>query len=313
MLSMEDFKPIELEDRELSMDDFKLITLDDMDFFRDFYSKYPPRHSDYVFSTMVCWSHYMRYLYAMYEDCIIIMTELEGKYRLRPPIGPRNLGALKEVFRLCKAQGTDTPLSVVDPRMKEWLENEFPQIVFLPHRDYFDYVYLANDLADLGGKRYLKIRNQLNHFTKNNSYAVEEISDGNFSEVREFLIRWCIRKGCGEEPLLNSERIAVQTALEHIFELGLSGLAIRVNGVIEAFSMFEGMSGDTAIVHFEKANPDLKGIYQAINRETARYLARRYKFINREPDMGIEGLRRAKEKYHPHHMVEVYHVEKGNL
>ena len=297
----------------LSMDDFKLITLDERNFFRDFHSKYSPRHSDYVFSTMVCWNHYMRYLYAMYEDCIIIMTELEGKYRLRPPIGPRNLGALKEVFRLCKAQGTDAPLSVVDPKMKEWLESEFPHIVFLPYRDYFDYVYLATDLANLGGKRYLKIRNQLNYFTKNNSYTVEEISDGNIFEVREFLIRWCIRKGCEEEPLLNSERIAVQTALEHIFELGLSGLAIKVNGVIEAFSMFEGMNEDTAIVHFEKANPDFKGIYQAINRETARHLADRYKFIDREPDMGIEGLRRAKEKYHPHHMVEVYHVEKGNL
>jgi len=292
----------------LSIDDFRPITFEDRAFFMEFQSRYPPEHSDYIFSTMVCWQHYMRYSYAKYHDSLIIMTEFEGEVRFRPPMGPKDCTALEEVIRLSKEINGENSFSVVDPDMKEWLQAEFPNMVFQPQRDYFDYVYLSGDLAELPGKRYLKIRNQLNYFLKHNTFSAEKISEENIADVRKFLLKWCVQKGCEEEPLLNSERIAVQTALAHFFELGLTGLIIRINGVIEAFSVFEKMSKDTAVVHFEKANFAYKGIYQIINRETAKFLSNDFKFINREADMGITGLRSAKEKYHPHHFVEVYHV-----
>lgn len=292
----------------LTTHDFRQITFEDRVFFNDFQSRYPPRHSDYIFSTMACWQHYMRYSFAKYHDSVIIMTELEGDVRFRPPIGPKDCMALEEIIRLSKEINGENSFSVVDPEMKDWLQAEFPNIVFQPQRDYFDYVYLARDLAELPGKMYLKIRNQLNYFLKHNAFTTEEICEENITEIREFLVKWCIQKGCSDEPLLNSERIAVQTALANFFELGLSGLVIRINGIVEAFSVFEKMSNDTVVVHFEKANLDSKGIYQAINQETAKLLCNDYKFINREADMGIKGLRKAKEKYHPHHYVEVYHV-----
>lgn len=297
----------------LSISDFKPISFSDKEFFDDFYREYPPEHSDYLFSTMLCWQHYMRYHYARVSDWLIIMTEREGEFRFRPPRGPENLDIVLEVMDLAGKVGADTPFSVVDPDRKKWMEREFPDLVFLEHRDFFDYVYLAEDLAKLGGKRYLKIRNQLNYFVRNHPYTAEEISTDNFREVKEFLAKWCIRKGCEEEPLLESEKVAAHCSLDHLFDLGLRGLALRMEGEIEAFSVFERMSPDTAVVHFEKANIDYRGIYQAINRETAEVLARDYEFINREPDMGIPGLRTAKMKYHPHHMVEVYHVEKSFL
>ncbi|MDP6154772.1 MAG: phosphatidylglycerol lysyltransferase domain-containing protein [Candidatus Thermoplasmatota archaeon] len=292
----------------LSAEDFRQITFEDRPFFMEFQSRYPPEHSDYIFSTMVCWQHYMRYSYARNHDSVIIMTEHEGEIRFRPPMGPKDRTTLEEVIRLSREINGENSFSVVDPEMKDWLQAEFPNMEFQPQRDYFDYVYLAKDLAELSGKRYLKIRNQLNYFLKHNTYSAEEISKENIAEAREFLVKWCLQKGCVEEPLLNSERIAVQTALANFTELGLSGLIIRINGIVEAFSVFEKMSNDTAVVHFEKANFTYKGIYQAINRETAKFLVNDFKFINRETDMGIKGLRKAKEKYHPHHFVEVYHV-----
>ncbi len=292
----------------LSTEDFRHVSFEHKTFFMEFQSRYPPVHSDYIFSTMVCWQHYMRYSYTKYHDSVIIMTEHEGEVRFRPPMGPRDCVVLEEVIKLCKEINGENSFSVVDPEMKDWLEAEFPNMAFHPQRDYFDYVYLARDLAELPGKKYLKIRNQLNYFLKHNSFTVEPIREENIAETREFLIKWCLQKGCSEEPLLNSERIAVQTALANFSKLGLSGLILRINGIVEAFSVFEKMSKDTAVVHFEKANFDFKGIYQVINRETAKFLRNDYKFINREADMGIKGLRKAKEKYHPHHYVEVYHV-----
>ena len=94
---------------------------------------------------------------------------------------------------------------------------------------------------------------------------------------------------------------------------GLDTGNIRAEGKIGAISLFEGQNEDTALVHFEKGLPDCKGIYRAINAETAKILARRYTYINRESDMGVEGIREAKMRYHPHHMVEVHMVSREEL
>ena len=91
-------------------------------------------------------------------------------------------------------------------------------------------------------------------------------------------------------------------------ELGLSGLLIRVVGKVGAISLFEPLNEETLVVHFEKGLPDCEGIYKAINAETASSLKGKFRFINRESDMGVPGLREAKKRYHPHHMVEVWHA-----
>jgi hypothetical protein len=78
-------------------------------------------------------------------------------------------------------------------------------------------------------------------------------------------------------------------------------------------SLFEGLNRDTALVHFEKGLPDCKGIYRAVNAETAKILVRDYVYINRESDMGVEGIREAKTRYHPHHMVEVHMLKRDEL
>ena len=72
------------------------------------------------------------------------------------------------------------------------------------------------------------------------------------------------------------------------------------------------MTDDTALVHFEKGLPDCEGIYKAINKETAALLAKRFAYINRESDLGVSGLREAKMRYHPHHMVEVYSMKRDS-
>ena len=96
--------------------------------------------------------------------------------------------------------------------------------------------------------------------------------------------------------------------VEHCFELDLCGLVIRINGDIEAVTMFESICPDTAVIHFEKAMPSFEGLYQAINNESAKLLAQDHQFINRQSDLGIEGLRTAKERYHPAMMLEVQHM-----
>ena len=126
-------------------------------------------------------------------------------------------------------------------------------------------------------------------------------------------MKWCEWKDCESDPTLASEKEAVIFAISHYRELELSGLAIRSNGKIGAMSLFEGLNKDTALVHFEKGLPDCKGIYRAINAETAKILAGDYTYINRESDMGVEGIREAKMRYHPHHMVEVHLLKRDEM
>jgi hypothetical protein len=185
-----------------------------------------------------------------------------------------------------------------------------PGLMLVPDRDHFDYIYNAADLAELPGKHYLKIRSQIHKFRKNYRYTVEPITLENREELIDFLEKWCKLKGCASDSFLAHEIEATSYAIEHLSELSLRGLLIRVDSEVEAISLFERLNADTAVIHFEKGMTEYEGIYKAINEETAKVLADEVKYINRESDLGVEGLREAKMRYHPDHMVEVYSLKR---
>ena len=293
------------------LEDFKPLTLADKETFDAHYAKHPPNHSENVFSTLVSWGHFVQAYYLIHGENMLIMTMPDDQPRFRPPSGPRDSKVFRRLFELAKDSGTDYLMVLVDNETKDWLSNAFKCGDFIPHRDYYDYVYLAKDLANLEGKPYLKIRNKINKFNRMFDHNVESMCHKNIDEIRQFLNRWCLWKDCESDPLLENERIAVMHSMKHCFELDLCGLAIRIDGEIQAVTVFEPMNPETAVVHFEKAMPDFDGLYQVINQEAAKYIAKEKKFINRQSDLGIPGLRTAKERYHPHHMVEVYHMVSG--
>jgi hypothetical protein len=302
-----------LSSQPLLLDNFKLVKLEDKPLIDKHYIKYPPVHSDNLFTTMVSWKDYGNYHYTLFEDNLIIMTKVDNNIQFRPPIGKYDKDIVQQVLQLAKKEGSDPPIVIIDTQTKDFISKNFPELEFKPDRDYFDYVYLASDLAELPGTPYSKIRNRLNKFKKNFLYTVEIISDENMDEVREFLKRWCLWKDCESDPILENEKKAILYSVSHFFELGLSGINLRINGVIEAIAVYEKMSDDTALVHYEKGSPDYDGIYKAVNQETAKILQKKFKFINRESDMDLPGLRKVKMSYRPHHMVEVYHLDKQSL
>jgi hypothetical protein len=225
------------------------------------------------------------------------------------------------VLRLSLEARGSTPFVVFNGGDRDYLAGICPGLLLHPFRGFFEYVYRSSDLADLPGRPYLKIRHQLNRFHRRCSYATEALSEGNTGEVREFLERWCDWRDCEADPVLANEREAILFALSHREALGLSGILIRVEdragatggGGVGAMAIFQELSPETAVVHFEKGLPDCEGIYRAINHETALLLRDRYPFINRESDLGVPGLREAKERYHPHHMVGVYYARKAEM
>ena len=292
----------------LSLDDFKPIKLEDKPLFDKHYEKYPPIHSDNLFTTMISWMDYGKYHYLFLDDSLIIMTKIKNKIQFRPPSGKYDKNVVNQVLQLAKKEGSDYPIVLVDKQTKELLSKDYPSLDFIPDRDYFDYVYLSSDLAELSGSNYSKIRNRLNKFKKSFNYTIEKISEENMKEIGEFLKRWCLWKDCESDPLLENERKAILYSMSHFFDLKLTGITMRINGEIESIAVFEKMSPDTAVVHYEKGSPDFDGIYKTINQETAKTLQKDYQFINRESDMNLPGLRKAKMSFRPSHMIEVSHT-----
>ena len=297
----------------LTLKDFEPLTLEHKPLFEKIYSSYPPRHSESMFTTLVSWLHYVDVRLLEMEETILLITEFDGHRQFRPPLGKPNAELLKAMVGLAKQEEGVRAIVGIEESKKEWMVRHCPDLEFVPNPDYFDYVYLTSDLAELRGKNYLKIRNKLNRFNKRYEHTVEPITRENFDEVVMFLRRWCLWRDCESNAMLENERIAVMYSIGNFFDLGLSGIAIRMGPSIEAISVFERMNEETAVIHFEKAMPDYDGIYQAINNAAAKILAKDYKFINRESDLGIEGLKEAKKRYHPHHMEKVYYIEREGL
>jgi uncharacterized protein len=296
----------------LQQEDFQPVTLADRDFFARHYALYAQTHSDNTFTNMVCWNHYAHYQYAYVDQNLILASTIGSITRFRPPIGPRNTVLLKSLLRLASEVSDYEPVVLIDPDTATWMKEVCCGMNLIPDRNHFEYVYRSLDLAELPGKQYLTIRHQINKFRRNCAYTVEPVTAANREEVMNFLIKWCEWKGCEGDPVLAHEKDAVFFAIEHFIDLGIEGLMIRVNQDIAAISLFEPLNGTTALVHFEKGLPDCEGIYKAINAETASILAKRFTYINRESDLGVPGLREAKLRYHPDHMVEVYSLKRDS-
>ena len=297
----------------LTLDDFAPVTLADNELFRRQYEHYPQVHSDNTFTNMVSWNHYAHYRRALVRGSTVISSAIEGRLRFRAPVGPDDPELLGDLFALARAESPGERFFVLEPGARDRIAALRPGLPLHPAREIFEYVYRSADLADLPGKGFLTIRRHINRFHRNCSNEVEPIGPANLEDVRVFVNRWCNWKNCETDAVLTAERQAVLFAIAHFQELGLSGLAIRVEGEVAAMAIYERLNAQTALVHFEKGLPECEGIYKAINQETALRLRDDFRYINRESDMGVPGLREAKSRYHPDHMVLAWYANADDL
>lgn len=190
----------------------------------------------------------------------------------------------------------------------------FPEATAELNRDLCDYVYLAEDLVNLGGRKYHSKRNHLSRFYENN-WSFEPLSVDNITECLEMNNKWAEQSIDYSNPNdvkdKSDELQVVVRSLNNFNQLGYIGGVIRVNGEVNAYTFGESSSQDCFVVHVEKALRDFQGTYAAINREFVKSLGGKYKYINREEDTGSENLRKAKLSYHPVFLEEKYDITFG--
>jgi hypothetical protein len=191
-------------------------------------------------------------------------------------------------------------------KLEQWYPGRFR---FHPDRDSYDYIYSVEDLAELRGRKLQRKRNHVNRFRLLHSgYTTTPITDENTPQVLQMLEDWYAQK-LAADPTASFylEQAAIRRALQHRQELGLEGLVLIYKGQIIAMTMGSALSDNTFDIHFEKALEGFDGAYAAINREFARYLRAKYPhllWLNREDDLGLEGLRKAKLSYCPDRLIE---------
>ena len=166
-----------------------------------------------------------------------------------------------------------------------------------------EYIYKTETLAWLHGSKLSKKRNLISQFEREySSYEVREITPQDFETIRKLNDEW--RREHQDTQSIENEQKALAAALENYLELGLHGLILIAYGNIEAYAVFSPINADSWTVHFEKARSDCKGAAQVINQQTAKYLTGKCEYINREQDLGIPGLRQAKQSYMPDRMLK---------
>ncbi len=216
----------------------------------------------------------------------------------------------KEMFR---AKGQNLNLSLIPGPLAHYLPECFPEGVYLEHdRDDDDYIYLKEDLVNLSGRKLHQKKNHLNYFLKNYEFTYEEATAETADEIMAYIESKNEYK-LGETPeewkeILELETEAIRELLKFIGKGLLSGI-IRIDGKIEAVTLAEFArtnSKETVLVHVEKADDRIRGLYQAINNEFCKRLPEETIYVNREEDMGLANLRQTKLSYKPVKMGEKY-------
>jgi hypothetical protein len=214
--------------------------------------------------------------------------------------------------RIFEEKGCAFKLMLVPFHITDFIANAFPgQLRIEADRANFDYVYNTQDLIELKGRDYHAKKNHLNYFLNNYKYTYTNLTSDMADEAMDFIRRFNERKNPAdghEKELLLMEERAMRDVFHNLELVGYLTGAIRIDGAIEALSIGGRLGKKTVTVHVEKANTAFRGLYQAINNEFCKHVAKDVKRINREEDMGIPGLRKAKLSYKPAMLVEKYTV-----
>ena len=270
----------------------------------------PERGCEYSFANLFLWG---RQEIAFSEGCVVFFSHFFGRSVYPYPIGSGNKkAALEAIIADSRQRGIPCRITGMTESDRQELESLFPErFAVRTARDSFDYTYTVDALADLKGKKLQKKRNHLNRFqAEHPDYRVEPICCKNLSRVRHMVNDWYVsRKISDPEGDYFLESLAMAKAFRHYDELGMEGIALLEGNRVLAVTMGSRMAPDMMDVHYEKAVEDVPGAYNAINAEFARHIRLKFpeiRFLNREDDLGLEGLRKAKLSYLPDHMIEKY-------
>ncbi len=279
--------------------DFHPVTVADKPLFEYYVLGSEEQNCDLNFANILCWSDTYHTEIAEVENSLVIRFDNGGEKCYMQPfcIGDKSL--IIELLRQdAFAQRVPLRLYGLSHEWRKFLEENYPsEFAFDAPRALCDYIYRTEDLAHLPGRKYQPKRNHINNFIARNDWYVEPLSKANIKDCLTLNNKWLQGREVGE--MERAEQRAIRCAFDNFDVLGLQGLVLYANGAPVAFSYGTPITHKTFCVHIEKYDSEVQGAATMINRLMAQSLEGEFEFVNREDDLGLEGLRFAKMSYCP--------------
>lgn len=287
---------------------FKTIELQDKAWANKRLSESSFRSCDYSFGNNFIWRVPNNIRAADVNGFYCLLSGENGECAYMYPAGSGDVKPVIEALLAdAEERGRRFIMRGVSQETVKLLETLFPgKFTCESNRDYCDYIYSVEHMISLSGKKLHGKRNHIARFQDNPDWVYEDITAQNIDDCRAMNAEWCKLYHCTDDPSLNHEACAVKQAFDNFFALDLHGGLLRVDGRVVAYTMGEPLTADTYVMHIEKAFPEVQGAYPMINREFLVHNCKDYLYVNREEDLGDEGLRKAKTSYYPDILLEKF-------
>ena len=283
------------------------LDLSDKPLLDSLFQKLQPRISELTFAGLYLFRAAHYYQLTLVGDALVILGKgYDGRDYFMPPLNGDVSAALETLF-----DDGQLLYAADETFVSRYLDIAGLQII--EDRDSFDYLYLREELATLPGNRFHKKKNRITYFLSRHVHRVEVYQDRHRDGCLALLEEWRGHARNAGTAQLRLEVEANAEALMHVDELGLEGLVVMVADAVRAFVLGEYLNPETAVCHFEKTDPFMEGLSQLINREFSRMLFTDCRYVNREQDLGDQGLRNAKLSYHPIELVKKFMVRAGSV
>jgi len=297
------------------MFEFKNLTTEHRTIVQPLLQQSPHQLCNFSFANQIIWGEAFLPQFALLDGMLILRFQVNNEPYFNFPIGTGNAKqTLQKMMDYAKTQKIKLCLSPLTEEMKLFLETHFPnQFSFSTSRNFYDYLYRTQDLIALHGKHYQPKRNHINKFKKMYAYTYAPITPQDIADCLQTHEQWIEEQNCGGEKCsFEQETCAVKIALNNFEAIGMQGGLLRVDGKVVAFTLGQAINNFTFDVCIEKALTAYEGAYAVINQQFLEHQVADYPFVNREEDLGIEGLRKAKLSYHPYQLLAKYRAVINN-
>ena len=263
---------------------------------------------EYTFATLFCWGGCNQTSFALADDWLLIHFNGNGEEGYLCPVGTGDpTWALDFCLEDLAARGQAPVVKMVPEKVAAGLSKTRYKVTL--DRPNCDYVYERSALAELKGRHYSRKRNFIRRFLRSCNSSISPLTKEDIAGCIRLVKEWREGvQGCGN-LWLDFEVEACLVCLYNFAELHLLGCVLRVDGCIKGFAIGEPLTRDMFVVHYEKAVRECEGIYPVLTQNFARLIPPTYTLVNREQDLGVEGLRQAKESYFPLRLEPAYFVE----
>lgn len=288
---------------------YKKITLADRDWMLKKLRQSGLRGSEYCFTNQFLWGNLIGMKAAEVEGCLCTAYRVEGQTAAHDfPTGEGDKAtAINAVLEDDRQQGRQTVFRGVPEDEKAWMESTFPGLFsYEEKRDEWDYLYSVEELAYLQGRKFHGKRNHIARFKDQGNWEYCPLEETLLEPCGRMYERWLEQNSDRLDASAVKEKTVVEGCLSHFKELKLQGGVLFREGSVVGFCIGSVLTKDTFIVHIEKAYTDIQGAYPMLNQQFVLHNMEGFRYVNREDDLGIEGLRRAKLSYHPELLLKKY-------